>query len=315
MSSKVSVIVPIYNVEAYLSRCLDSLCCQTLREIEIILIDDGSTDSSGRIADQYTRGDDRFRVVHQPNQGLSAARNAGIELAQAEYIMFADSDDWVEPDFCCIPYELAVEHGADMVLFRCWRDGFSYRNPVSIPLPDRFVPQEQVMDLLHHGGGLGAWSKLYHRRLFAQIRYPVGRVYEDVGTTYKLVHEAEHIWAANAILYHYCFRVGSIVNTPTEKNLRDKHEMLMQEARGLESYGFTKLANEVLASASLSYLVSFGRHADCSATCVHTLRNEKQTLQKDTWRRKALQAALFRFPPLFDLACILFGKRIRKRMR
>ena len=101
---KVSVIVPIYNVEAYLPRCLDSLRRQTLSHIEIILIDDGSSDGCGEIAARYAREDGRFRVIHQANAGLSAARNRGIELASAPYLMFVDSDDWVEPDFCRIPF-------------------------------------------------------------------------------------------------------------------------------------------------------------------------------------------------------------------
>ena len=124
MIPKVSVIVPIFNVKAYLPRCLDSLCCQTLTEIEIILIDDGSSDGSGEIADRYAQTDNRFQVIHQENRGLSAARNRGIEAAQAYYLMFVDSDDWVDPDFCRIPYEIATDHGVELVIFRQWQDGF-----------------------------------------------------------------------------------------------------------------------------------------------------------------------------------------------
>lgn len=113
----ISVIVPIYNVEKYVRKCLDSLVAQTLREIEVICIDDGSTDRSGEIADEIARDDARFRVIHTENRGLSAARNRGIDEARSQWLMFVDSDDWVSPEFCRVPYEAAIEYGADLVIF------------------------------------------------------------------------------------------------------------------------------------------------------------------------------------------------------
>ena len=114
----VSVIVPVYNVEPYLHRCVDSLTGQTLTDIEIILVDDGSTDGCGRICDEYAAADPRVRVVHQENAGLSEARNAGIDRARADYLMFVDSDDWVEKDYCRIPWEIARSQQADLVMFQ-----------------------------------------------------------------------------------------------------------------------------------------------------------------------------------------------------
>ena len=114
----VSVIVPVYNVEPYLHRCIDSLVHQTLKDIEIILIDDGSTDGCGKICDEYAAADTRIRVVHQENAGLCEARNTGIDRAQADYLMFVDSDDWVQAEFCEIPLMLAKEHQADLACFR-----------------------------------------------------------------------------------------------------------------------------------------------------------------------------------------------------
>ena len=102
--SKISIIVPVYNVEPYLPKCIDSLISQTMEEIEIILVDDGSTDRSGKICDAYAEADDRIRVIHTQNHGLSCARNEGIDASTATYIMFVDGDDWVERRFCEIPY-------------------------------------------------------------------------------------------------------------------------------------------------------------------------------------------------------------------
>ena len=113
----VSVIVPVYNVEEYLRKCIDSIVAQTLKDIEIILVDDGSTDGSGTICDEYASQDKRVRVVHKINGGLSSARNTGIEAASAPFLMFIDSDDWVEPNFCEKPYLAAKNNNADLVLF------------------------------------------------------------------------------------------------------------------------------------------------------------------------------------------------------
>ena len=113
-----SVIVPIYNVASYVRKCLDSLKNQTMKEIEVICIDDGSTDESGRIADEYKSNNfPVFRVIHTDNRGLSAARNRGIDEARADWLMFVDSDDWVDERFCEIPYKAAIKNRADMVIF------------------------------------------------------------------------------------------------------------------------------------------------------------------------------------------------------
>ena len=114
----ISVIVPIYNVEKYLPRCLDSLINQTYADVEFILIDDGSTDSSGKIADSYKDRAPRFKVFHTENHGLSAARNYGIEHSKGEWLMFVDSDDWVSPSFCETPMKAAIEYNADLIDFR-----------------------------------------------------------------------------------------------------------------------------------------------------------------------------------------------------
>ena len=115
--SEISILVPVFNVEPYLEKCLKSLLAQTFQDIEIILVDDGSTDGSGEICDRFATTDERIHVIHKPNEGLSCARNIGISASTAPYIMFADSDDWVEPDFCQSPYRAAVDNNADLVLF------------------------------------------------------------------------------------------------------------------------------------------------------------------------------------------------------
>lgn len=138
----ISVIVPIYNVEKYVRKCLESLKNQTMKEIEVICIDDGSTDRSGLIADEYESSEfPIFRVIHTENRGLSAARNRGLDEARAEWIMFVDSDDWVDKEFCRVPYENAIENKADMVIFGV---GTVKRGIIKIAHPDKLTITSNV---------------------------------------------------------------------------------------------------------------------------------------------------------------------------
>ena len=159
---EVSVIVPVYRVEKWLPQCLDSLTAQTLQETEIILIDDGSPDGCGALCDEYAKKDARIRVIHQENRGLSLARNAGLDAARGRYIMFADSDDWVEPDFCETPFRLAEETGADLVLFRHRRHEKD-RQSVFPRFPDAqgsLTPRDAIEKVLFREGGISVWNKL-----------------------------------------------------------------------------------------------------------------------------------------------------------
>lgn len=233
----ISVIVPIYNVAPYLRKSLDSLKGQTLKHIEVICINDGSTDGSGEIAEEYKNegGWPRFRVIHTENRGLSAARNRGIDEAQAEWIMFVDSDDWVDERFCEIPYKTAVRENADLVVFQYFivKHGRA-RNPkkknIKAGVIDEMVAYEYA--------GPFAWNKLYKKVLFESIRYPEGRVYEDVYTTHKLIHKATKIFILNNRLYYHVKRKGSITQTHTTVNKRDGFVAGIERQEDLTSYGY-----------------------------------------------------------------------------
>lgn len=232
----ISVIVPIYNVEKYVRKCLDSLKNQTMKEIEIICIDDGSTDGSGEIAEKYKNevGWPRFRVIHTENRGLSAARNRGIDEAIAEWIMFVDSDDWVDSRFCEKPYGAAVEHGVDLVIFGFWHVKKT-RKKKSKELPVGVVDEMTA----HEYGSTAAWNKLYKNELFERIRYPEGRVYEDFATTHKLVHKAKRVFLIRDYLYyHVMWREDSITNTHTITNHKASFTAYIERYKDLLSYGY-----------------------------------------------------------------------------
>ena len=245
----ISVIVPIFNTEKYLPKCLDSLVSQTFVDVEFILVDDGSTDNSGVIADQYT--DSRFRVFHTENRGLSAARNLGIEQARGEWLMFVDGDDWVEPGFCEIPYQAAICDEADVIIFHAYnaKDGRITGRKSSAPI--EIINWVEAVKC----GGVAVWNKLYKRELFDGIRFPVGRVFEDLAVTHKLLMKAKRIILIPDFLYYHVYRKGSISNCLSVKNKKDAFVSELERARDLESFGYAKGSYEPgLISRAITFL-------------------------------------------------------------
>lgn len=220
---KISIIVPVYNVEALLPRCLDSICGQTFRDLEIILVDDGATDGSGRICDEYARKDARIRVIHQPNAGLAGARNTGLQIAEGEYVGFVDSDDRIAPDMYETLLDSITSREADIAV--CARFLETEAGEVSpmwvLPEPQMMDSHEAVRRLLR-GDGLdaAAWDKLYRRELFDGLRYPLKYVSEDIPVTYRLLCRAKRIVHCGKPLYYYLQRAGSLSHAAfSEKTL------------------------------------------------------------------------------------------------
>ena len=252
-NSLISVIVPVYNVEPYLRQCLDSIISQTYRNIEIILIDDGSTDGCPQICDEYRERDGRIVVFHTENRGLSAARNLGIDHAHGEWIMFVDSDDWVEPEFCRLPYETALEHKADLVIFQMRMirtDGVIHSEK---PGCCGIVSAHTAVACGHSA----AWNKFYLWKLFDGCRYPEGRVAEDTAITHKLVYRAKRIVLISDILYNYQRRSDSISGRKQDGSAyRDLFLAHLEKYEDLLAYGFPKdeLEERILREA-LRYLI------------------------------------------------------------
>ena len=191
MGDLITVIIPVFRVEAYLRRCVDSVLAQTYENMEIILVDDGSDDSCPAICDEYAGQDSRVSVIHQKNAGLSGARNAGIEQAKGEYLSFVDSDDYLSPEFLERLYAACVETGSDISVCR-----WEYVKGGAIPEKGKgethiFTGREMLANLYIPDGAyfVVAWNKLYKRELFDTIRYPLGRIHEDEATTYRIYHQ------------------------------------------------------------------------------------------------------------------------------
>ncbi len=215
----ISVIVPVYNVEPYLRKCLDSILVQTYRDLEILIIDDGSTDGSGAICDEYSEKDERIRVSHTDNHGLSAARNLGLDNATGDWIGFVDSDDWIELDMYEVLLRKAEKTGADVVECGCHAD-YTTTSYEHSAIQKTVSGIDAVEALIRGEIRTQVWNKIWRSNLFSEIRFPEGHSFEDVATTYKLVGNATVTGVAENA-YHWMQRISSISQSHDRQNLID----------------------------------------------------------------------------------------------
>lgn len=210
----ISVIVPVHNVEDYIRQCIDSIILQTYTNLEVILVDDGSTDSSGTICDEYQIKDERIRVIHKINGGLSAARNVGIDACQGEYIGFVDSDDWIDKHMFAKLYAVARESGADIVACHPINVYGNRLQKNHFDASRCCTDKISMIDELFNGGGqtLSACVRLHKRHVFKTVRFPVGTNWEDAYTALDLVEECNKLVVLPDTLYYYRQRVGSITH-------------------------------------------------------------------------------------------------------
>lgn len=221
---EISIIVPIYKVELYLKKCVDSILAQSFKDFELILVNDGSPDGCGDICEAYKALDPRVVVIHKQNGGLSDARNYGIEVARGRYIGFVDSDDWIEPDMYESLYSLVTAHDADIAV--CGH----VEVMDDVPLPKSFTHEvhvynnEQALDKLLEDTEIQnlAWDKLYKAELFTHVRYPVGKYFEDIFTTYKLFLQARTTVSLDSPKYMYLKRSDSITGAMNTRKYYDR---------------------------------------------------------------------------------------------
>lgn len=211
----ISVIVPVYKVEAYLDRCVESIVSQTYRNLEIILVDDGSPDNCPAICDGWAQKDGRIKVIHRENSGPSATRNAGIDTATGAYICFVDSDDWIHPRYveflhhACTEYQVPIS-GCD---YFCVSDFVPFDD--TLPCNCTLYNTEQALEQFIRGQLFRAvvWNKLYHRSILNDVRFPVGRNREDEFFSFQVLTQAPRLVYIDAPLYFYYQRPGSFMNS------------------------------------------------------------------------------------------------------
>lgn len=220
----ISVIVPVYNVETYLEKCITSIVKQTYCNLEIILVDDGSQDRCGEICDIWASKDKRIRVIHQENRGLSAARNVGIENSAGEYICFIDSDDYVEPEMLEQLLIAIKKKNAEIAVCNFTYEyeqryldngGTTYKAEDYQIKEDMLLSGREILILMDHGKYTFcevAWNKLYRKALFSQLRYPLGKIHEDEFVFHRLIYPCSQIVCIPYVGYHYLQRSSSIIH-------------------------------------------------------------------------------------------------------
>ena len=209
----ISVIIPVYNVRDYVDRCLASVCAQTHRNLEIVVVDDGSTDGSSELCDDFARRDSRVRVLHRPNDGLSVARNAGLAVATGDYVGFVDGDDWIETDMYECLYALLAGCDADIAACSHFRDKGRRSTAVHATGCTFVYSRDEAFAQLAEDKRIRNYAvdKLYRRSLFEDIVFPPGRYFEDIAVMCRLFAKARVVAFREVPKYHYCVRQGSIM--------------------------------------------------------------------------------------------------------
>lgn len=224
----ISIIIPVYKVEKYLEKCIKSVLNQTYSNLQIILVDDGSPDNCGEICDKYANIDKRIEVIHKKNGGLSDARNVGLKAATGEYIGFVDSDDYVSKDMFQTLYNTLINTNSDVSICNFYTV-VGGKNIVKnldngIEIYSKIDILKEI--LLDKKIQSYAWNKLYKKALFKNIEYPVGKKYEDIGTTFYLLEKCNKIAVTGSPEYYYLTREDSIVNNATKETVIDYIELI-----------------------------------------------------------------------------------------
>lgn len=250
----ISVIVPVYKVEEYLERCVQSIIRQTYRNLEIILVDDGSPDNCPAMCEKYAFQDARIKVLHKENGGLSDARNAGLEIATGDYISFVDSDDWISENCMEVLYTCCSENAADLSIIDTVETDGTKEHEKSFSeglcLPHIYTSEEAMKVIFtQRGFNTSAWAKLYKRELIQKFRFTKGILYEDLDIMYRIFDQAKKIAFSNTARYYYYQREDSIVH----RTFDARHFVLLEISQRILS--FTDERYPKLHDAALCRLV------------------------------------------------------------
>ncbi len=209
----ISIIVPVYNIEEYLPRCIESILNQSYKNLQLVLVDDGSSDRSGAICDEYAKKDSRILVLHKENGGSSSARNVGIEAATGKYLGFVDSDDYIEPDMYEKMVRAIVENRCNIVqVARDEKDEHGNKLPDICQMPAKvtiYTAEQFLEELLMHKGDCSFCTKLLNRDLFLENKFPEGALNEDFHLLVKMLKQGEKVVSLPYCGYHVFYRIGS----------------------------------------------------------------------------------------------------------
>ena len=251
LMAEISIIVPVYNVEHYLENCIESILNQTFKDFELILVDDGSTDNSGKICDIYEKKDSRIKVIHKNNGGLSSARNTCLDIACGKYVGFVDSDDSIHPKMYEVLYNLIKKYKSDI---SCCSYKYTYDisskeyEKLNLNKVIEMSNIEAIEKLYDKDLGVRlivAWNKLYNKCLFDNIRYKVGRLHEDEFMAHRILYNSKKITYVDNELYYYLQREGSIMSQISYKRKVDALLSKSDRMRFCNKVGLTSMSDNI----------------------------------------------------------------------
>lgn len=259
MTPKISIVVPVFNTEKYLNECINSLINQSLKNIEIILVDDGSTDNSLEICNKYAKIDARVIVLKQMNKGAAAARNTGLDIAKGEYIGFVDSDDWINEKMYNILYSKAKEHDADIVTCniekRCKTGAIIL---FSIDKSEYMISKNDAMSILLENQRItySPCNKIYNKKLFENLRFSEGIILEDKDLLYRLVDKANRVYYVGQPLYYYRYVENSTLHSEFSLKKLDEH-MVMKDMYEFYQKFYPEYASRVYSRYFLTNIILY----------------------------------------------------------
>ena len=288
MTEKITVIVPVYNVENYLEKCLDSLINQTYKNIEIIVINDGSTDNSGEICQEYAQKDNRIVYIEKENGGLSDARNVGLDKMTGSYVTFIDSDDWIEQDYIETLYKKIVEYQADIAVgnyysynedeetyyFHIYGNSYYEKVYDNISIFENLYESQEMKSFAL----ISAWGKLYKAKLFDYLRFDKGKLGEDGYFNQKMYLSVNKVVYLNKGLYAYRQRSGSITNTWTEKWMHALVDAMSERITLLANMGYPLEKHLAVYRQMLEVSLANGQASGLSDTATYKEFEMKRTL-------------------------------------
>ena len=288
MTEKITVIVPVYNVEHYLDKCLDSVIKQTYKNIEIIVVNDGSTDNSGEICQEYAQKDNRIVYIENENGGLSDARNAGLDQMTGSYVTFVDSDDWIEQDYVETLYQKITEYQADIAignyysfdeersvfLFHILGDSYYEKAHDNVSIFENLYENQEMRSFAL----ISAWGKLYKARLFEQLRFDIGKLGEDGYLNQKVYLLSEKVIYLNKGLYAYRIRKGSLSRIWTEKWMHALVDAMSERITLLANMGYPLEKHLAIYRQMLEFSLANGQASGLSDTATYKEFEMKRTL-------------------------------------
>ena len=311
----ISIVIPIYNVEKYITKCIESVRQQTYKNIEIILIDDGSPDNCGKICDEYTKIDNRIQVIHKENGGLSDARNTGIDIAKGNYIVFVDSDDFIELTFVEELYNAIVKNNAEISICniniineknkKIGKTGYEDMMIVKgKTILEKICQQKNIIE------SIVAWNKMYSIKFFKTYKYPVGKIHEDEFLTYKILYQADKVAIINKYLYNYRKNNESIVGKKFNKQRLDLIDALFERIdfykKNNENYLYL-MTMKLCLNQLIEYYIKTKKYIENPNLLLKELKNKYKMIYKEYIKEKSFstkmksKAVIFRY-----FSCIFY---------